>query len=138
MPVDLQRIHDRVLQYLFGMSPKGSARAVPEGAPISEVNIEAVNILNCIDECDRLLRKCRPEIAKVERKPIRSSYDFLSELVHPNGFAFMFHVELDGDQRAARFWPEGNASLQANVAGHILRALLILGGCGSVCTPLMM
>lgn len=116
-PPDLQRIRDKVLKGLFGSKLDWLSTGLnPE------------QVLNCIDATDMQLCKLLPEVAKVEQKPIRRNYDFLSELLHPNSPAFLFHIDFDTavDPGGANFEPEGSDRLRNSVSNYILGALIIL------------
>ena len=116
-PPNLKRIRDKVLKGLFGSKLDWLSTGLnPE------------QVLNCIDTTDIQLCKLFPEVAKTQQKPIRRNYDFLSELLHPNAPAFLFHIDFDtaADPGGANFEPEGSDQLRISVSSHILRALIIL------------
>jgi hypothetical protein len=116
-PPDLERVAKRIGSALFGMKdpPKGD-------------DFKAENVMNCIDECDALIRKMMPEVAARERRPVRKAYEWDSEFTHPNGFAFQYHIDVQGEDAAtavARFGEHAHA-LAHTVRPRVRRALIII------------
>ncbi len=87
-PPDLERVDERIGSAVFGMKlPRGDA-------------FKAEQVLNCIDDSDAHIRKLMPEVAEREPRPVRSAYEMDSEFTHPNGFAYQYHMDVQGEDAA--------------------------------------
>jgi hypothetical protein len=115
-PPDLERVSERIGSALFGTKLQGVEAFTAE------------QVMNCIDDCDAHIRKVLPEVAEHERRPVRSAYEVDSEFTHPNGFAFRYHMDVQGEDSATTvvLFGEHAHELAHTIGPRVRRALIII------------